>query len=122
MKFTAIIIALASATYTMAGNCDRGLSYCGRSLLHVGKYAPQTEEAVQKAGTNPAHMLDTLFYCVGGKNGDIEVIKDCGSGRCADSGPGKSDICLPTSRIHLILEMDDKERFSVKNEEENAWW
>jgi hypothetical protein len=39
MKFTTIVLAvsLASATYTMADNCKRGLSYCGRGLLQKGK-------------------------------------------------------------------------------------
>ncbi|KAJ7860407.1 hypothetical protein B0H14DRAFT_3446076 [Mycena olivaceomarginata] len=69
MKFATIIV-LASATYTMAGNCSRGLSYCGRSLLHIGNYANQIEAAIQKAHTNPSHMLDTLFYCLGRDNGN----------------------------------------------------
>jgi hypothetical protein len=71
-----------------------------------GKYSDQIEAAIQKAHTNPNHLLDTLFYCIGRSNGDIEVIKDCGPGRCADAGSGKSDICLPASQIHLILEME----------------
>ncbi|KAJ7806802.1 hypothetical protein B0H14DRAFT_2324139, partial [Mycena olivaceomarginata] len=58
-----------------------------------GNYADQIEKAIQKAHTDPAHMFDTLFYCIGGSNGDIEVIKDCAPGRCVDSGSGKSDIC-----------------------------
>ncbi|KAJ7791208.1 hypothetical protein B0H14DRAFT_2395796 [Mycena olivaceomarginata] len=122
MKFATIIV-LASATYTMAGNCSRGLSYCGRSLLHIGNYANQIEAAIQKAHTNPSHMLDTLFYCLGGDNGDIQVVQDCGAGRCADSGPKKSDICLPSSRIHLILEkVDAEESFSVTDQWEEEMW
>jgi hypothetical protein len=72
-----------------------------------GKYSDQIEAAIQKAHTNSNHLLDTLYYCLGGSNGDIEVIKDCGPGRGADAGSGKSDICLPASRIHLVLEMED---------------
>ncbi|KAJ7896257.1 hypothetical protein B0H14DRAFT_2211325, partial [Mycena olivaceomarginata] len=94
MKFTTIVIAvgLASATYTVADNCKKGLSYCGRGLLHKdercqmnqdsdtclrvlpGNYADQIERAIQKAHSNPAHIPDTLFYCIGGSDGDIEVI------------------------------------------------
>ncbi|KAJ6527067.1 hypothetical protein B0H19DRAFT_1084119 [Mycena capillaripes] len=120
MKFTTIFVAVAltSATHTMADNCQRGLSYCGRTLLHKGNYADQIEAAVCKAHTNPGHMLDTLFYCIGGSNGDIEVIKDCAPGRCVDAGSDKSDICLASSRIHLILDME--ESFSAKTEED-AW-
>jgi hypothetical protein len=36
MKFTAVLVALTSVTYVMAGNCKTGLSYCGRSLLNIG--------------------------------------------------------------------------------------
>ncbi|KAJ7855569.1 hypothetical protein B0H13DRAFT_2079557 [Mycena leptocephala] len=117
MKFTTIVLAvsLASATYTMADNCKRGLSYCGRGLLQKGNYADQIERAIQKAHTDPAHMFDTLFYCIGGSNGDIEVIKDCAPGRCVDSGSGKSDVCLAASRIHLVWDIE--EGFSVNNEE-----
>ncbi|KAJ7816475.1 hypothetical protein B0H13DRAFT_1486968, partial [Mycena leptocephala] len=58
-----------------------------------GNYADQIEAAVRKAHTKPGHMLDTLFYCLGGSNGDIEVIKDCAPGRCVDAGSDKSDLC-----------------------------
>ncbi|KAJ7791219.1 hypothetical protein B0H14DRAFT_2395839 [Mycena olivaceomarginata] len=120
MKFATIIV-LASAAYATARNCSRGLSYCGRSLLHIGNYANQIEAAIEKAHTDHAHLLDTLFYCF--EDGNIQVIKDCGSGRCADGGAKNSDICLPSSRIHLILEKEDAgESFSVKDQWEEEVW
>ncbi|KAJ7354074.1 hypothetical protein DFH08DRAFT_955493 [Mycena albidolilacea] len=48
MKFATIIV-LSSAAYAKARNCSRGLSYCGRSLLHIGNYANQIEAAIEKA-------------------------------------------------------------------------
>jgi uncharacterized protein (DUF2147 family) len=65
----------------------------------------QIMDAIEEAQSNPAHMLDTLFFCAGGPNGDIRVIKDCGNSLCADAGPGKSDMCVAASRIHLTLEV-----------------
>ncbi|KAJ7852603.1 hypothetical protein B0H13DRAFT_1904505 [Mycena leptocephala] len=112
MKFTTIFVAVAltSATHTMADNCHE--------VSAVAAAPSSTKAAVRKAHTKPGHMLDTLFYCLGGSNGDIEVIKDCAPGRCVDAGSDKSDLCLASSRIHLIVDME--ESFSGKMEE-HAW-
>jgi hypothetical protein len=86
-----------------------------------GNYANQIEAAIEKAHTDHAHLLDTLFYCF--EDGNIQVIKDCGSGRCADGGAKNSDICLPSSRIHLILEKEEAgESLSVKDQWEEEEW
>ncbi|KAJ7261163.1 hypothetical protein C8J57DRAFT_969499, partial [Mycena rebaudengoi] len=78
----------------VAKNCTPGLQYCGRTrLLRIGEnYIEQMDAAVKKARIDPNHVLDTLYYCVGGTNGDIRVINDCGADACIDGGEN-SDRC-----------------------------
>ncbi|KAJ7354075.1 hypothetical protein DFH08DRAFT_669665, partial [Mycena albidolilacea] len=52
----------------------------------TGNYINQIEKATHNAGTNPDHMMDTVFYCFGGDDGAINVEKDCGPRRCHDAG------------------------------------
>lgn len=95
VKFTAIAIAIMATVspFAVADNCRAGLYYCGYNLLHKGNYYSQIMDALQGAGysTDRAHVENTLFYCVGGKNGDIRVIEYCN--QCEDGGPGRNDFC-----------------------------
>ncbi|KAJ7261113.1 hypothetical protein C8J57DRAFT_1719866 [Mycena rebaudengoi] len=120
MKFTAILVALGSASFVVAKNCTPGLQYCGRTLLCIGNYIEQMDAAVKKAKIDPNHVLDTLYYRVGGTNGDIRVIKDCGAGACIDGGEGNSDRCAAASRIHLIFQAEEN-RYTVEEDEGNMW-
>jgi hypothetical protein len=47
-------------------------------------------------------MMDRLFFCYGGSNGDIGKAKDCGNNRCNDAGTGKSDSCVARLRFGLV--------------------
>ncbi|KAJ7791215.1 hypothetical protein B0H14DRAFT_3500760 [Mycena olivaceomarginata] len=102
MRPTLLVLIAASAASVMAGGCKVSLDYCGRSLLHIGNYINQIEAAIKRAKTNPDHMMDTLFHCYGGDDGEISVVKDCGQGRCHDSGAGKSDYCASSARFKLV--------------------
>lgn len=42
--------------------------------------------------TDPSHIQNTLFQCVGGPNGDIDIIRYCGAA-CQDGGNNHSDTC-----------------------------
>lgn len=68
-------------------------------MRNPGNYQPQIIDALQKASLDPNNKgvsTNTLFHCVGGNNGDIEVVKFC-TNRCVDGGPGKSDVCNEAS-------------------------
>jgi len=41
------------------------------------------------------HIQNTLFFCLGGPDGDIIVDKVCNT--CMDNGAGHSDFCSSTS-------------------------
>ncbi|OBT65214.1 hypothetical protein VE03_04687 [Pseudogymnoascus sp. 23342-1-I1] len=90
-------IAAALAVFTtgaIAGNCTPGLYYCGRTLMTVGKYQPQIDQAIYDAGKQ---LLDNgnedLFYCIGNDNGLIKWSAYCSAG-CFNAGHGKSDYCI----------------------------
>ena len=86
------LLALAS-NGVLARNCTPGLNYCGRSLLNIGKYQPQIDQALADAGAGEANGgADDLFYCVGGTNGVIRYVRYCSNG-CHDAGSGASDYC-----------------------------
>ncbi|KAF7364941.1 Maltose permease [Mycena venus] len=102
MRPTILVLVAASALSAMAGSCTSGLSYCGRSLLHIGNYINQIERAIADAHTDPEHFMDTLFHCMFSNDGEIKVQKDCGPGKCHDSGAGKSDYCVSGMRFALV--------------------
>ncbi|KAF3017070.1 hypothetical protein E8E14_006212 [Neopestalotiopsis sp. 37M] len=78
----------------MARNCTPGLNYCGSTLLDIGDYQPQIDQALADAGEgNDNHARDYLFHCAGGDNGVIEFLQRCEHG-CKDAGGGVSDRCL----------------------------
>ncbi|EFW19377.1 hypothetical protein D8B26_007612 [Coccidioides posadasii str. Silveira] len=119
VKFTSIALAVvgAMASLVAADNCQTGLQYCGyvllrkgklRGLAHVlpyyswisvltsalGNYYAQIVQALHQAKlpTDPRHVQNTLFQCIGGPNGEIKVIKFCGAA-CHDGGNNHSDTC-----------------------------
>ncbi|KAM7214369.1 hypothetical protein V8F06_010207 [Rhypophila decipiens] len=99
VKITAVVCA-ALATLTAARNCTPGLTYCGKTLRAIAtgnNYDKQMREAMLKNWGN-AHptnfeMNNYLFACIGGPNGDIQVISSCFGKECIDNGNGKSDTC-----------------------------
>ncbi|EAU32012.1 conserved hypothetical protein [Aspergillus terreus NIH2624] len=96
MKFTTIALAAAAslASTAVAANCQTGLQYCGYVLLRKGNYYAQIAQALDDANmpTDPSHIQNTLFQCVGGPNGDIDIIRYCGAA-CQDGGNNHSDTC-----------------------------
>ncbi|KAJ7354078.1 hypothetical protein DFH08DRAFT_984327 [Mycena albidolilacea] len=102
MHPTLLVLIAASATSVMAGGCKVSLNYCGHSLLHIKNYSNQIEAAIKQARTNPDHMMDTLFHCYRGDDGEISVMKDCGQGQCHDSGAGKSDYCASSATFKWV--------------------
>ncbi|KAF9890625.1 hypothetical protein FE257_005756 [Aspergillus nanangensis] len=96
MKFTSIAVAAVAsmASLVVADNCQTGLQYCGYVLLRKGNYYAQIAQALNGAGmpTDPPHIQNTLFQCIGGSNGDIDIIKYCGAA-CQDGGNNHSDTC-----------------------------
>jgi hypothetical protein len=61
---------------------------------NIGNYYSQIVDALSTSAqaTDDVHVEQTLFYCVGGNNGDITFQTFCGSG-CDDGGAGNSDHC-----------------------------
>ncbi|EER25022.1 hypothetical protein CPC735_016230 [Coccidioides posadasii C735 delta SOWgp] len=96
VKFTSIALAVvgAMASLVAADNCQTGLQYCGYVLLRKGNYYAQIVQALHQAKlpTDPRHVQNTLFQCIGGPNGEIKVIKFCGAA-CHDGGNNHSDTC-----------------------------
>ncbi|KAJ6490043.1 hypothetical protein C8R45DRAFT_1097005 [Mycena sanguinolenta] len=67
MKSTIFMALLVLTTGAIARNCTPGLDYCGRTLLDIGKYQPQIDQALHDAGAGEANGgADDLFHCVGG--------------------------------------------------------
>ncbi|KAJ7018536.1 hypothetical protein C8F04DRAFT_1151411 [Mycena alexandri] len=59
----------------IARNCTPDLDYCGRTLLEIGKYQPQIDQALHDAGAGEANGgSDDRFHCVGGSNGVITFL------------------------------------------------
>ncbi|KAJ6585994.1 hypothetical protein B0H19DRAFT_1060168 [Mycena capillaripes] len=83
MKSATVLLGsvLVLVTGTAARNCTPGLNYCGRTLLEIGKYQPQIDQALADAGQGEADGgADDLFSCVGGSNGVISFIQFCNNG------------------------------------------
>ncbi|KAH6884474.1 hypothetical protein B0T10DRAFT_564508 [Thelonectria olida] len=81
--------------FATADNCKKGLEYCGSTLMTKGNYRDQINDALEGnslSSTNNTVVMNTLFTCLGGDNGDIEVIEFCQQG-CTDGGSGKNDYC-----------------------------
>merc|ERR1712111_229707 len=95
MKLAGLFAAIvAIAPVVVAADCRKGFMYCGRTLIGLGNYIPQILEALDDYGCdNPSgkNIDSTLFYCLGGPDGDIKVEKICKS--CQDNGHGDDDTC-----------------------------
>ncbi|KAF2475005.1 uncharacterized protein BDR25DRAFT_159970, partial [Lindgomyces ingoldianus] len=79
-----------------ADNCKHGIDYCGWNLLNRGNTYNQripNELRVKNQPDDFTHVNSSLFWCVGGVNGDIEFQVYCGDGSCKDGGTNKSDYC-----------------------------
>ncbi|KAJ7044304.1 hypothetical protein C8F04DRAFT_1070136 [Mycena alexandri] len=71
MKSTTFAALLVLATGAIARNCTPDLDYCGRTLLEIGNYQPQIDQALHDAGVGEANGgADDLFHCSGGPNGE----------------------------------------------------
>ncbi|KAL1985853.1 hypothetical protein VTN96DRAFT_7345 [Rasamsonia emersonii] len=87
---TTIILAIGA----MARNCTPGLNYCGSTLLDIGHYQSQIDQAIADAGVPEVdNGRESLFHCIGGDNGVIKYLGDCPNG-CHDAGAGNSDYCV----------------------------
>ncbi|KAJ7613086.1 hypothetical protein FB45DRAFT_1036615 [Roridomyces roridus] len=96
MKYSLLSSILALAIgHAFADNCNVPLLYCGHSLLAKGNYQPQIDQCLFD---NNHLTLDNgqsvLFGCIGGPNGVIQFLQDCGLNRCRDNGNGKNDTCF----------------------------
>ncbi|KAK2616623.1 hypothetical protein QQS21_000446 [Conoideocrella luteorostrata] len=94
----AVVVPLASAN-----NCKPGLKYCGYFLLKIGNYGKQIDTALSEKGLDPTDqtkVLNTLFDCLGGPNGDIKAISFCDRG-CAEGDPNMSDSCITGTGTQL---------------------
>ncbi|KAJ6534951.1 hypothetical protein B0H19DRAFT_845654, partial [Mycena capillaripes] len=81
------------ATGAIARNCTPNLDYCGRTLLEIGNYQPQIDQALHDAGAGEANGgADDRFHCVGGANGVITFLGFCANG-CRTNPTGVSDVC-----------------------------
>ncbi|KAH7109668.1 hypothetical protein B0J11DRAFT_573690 [Dendryphion nanum] len=95
MKLSNLVAAIvAVAPGAFARNCRKDYYYCGKTLLDIGDYIPQIHQALNDYGCdNPSgsNMRNTLFYCLGGPDGDIAADKICKE--CQDNGHGDDDTC-----------------------------
>ncbi|KAF7366135.1 hypothetical protein MVEN_00490400 [Mycena venus] len=93
MKSTTLAALLVLTTGAIARNCTPNLDYCGRTLLEIGNYQPQIDQAFHDAGAGEADGgADDLFQCVGGANGVITFLEFCVNG-CRTNSGGVSDAC-----------------------------
>ncbi|RMZ72356.1 maltose permease [Pyrenophora seminiperda CCB06] len=96
MRINYLLATLATTAPGVFGrNCDKGLTYCGSTLLDIGDYSSQIYEALQAYGCespSASNYVNTLFFCVGGSDGDIIVKEICKL--CHDEGGGNNDRCL----------------------------
>ncbi|KIM41489.1 hypothetical protein M413DRAFT_27828 [Hebeloma cylindrosporum] len=84
----------AFAGFALARNCTPGLRYCGSTLLDIGNYQGQIDQALADAGVQEVdNGKSALFFCQGGDNGVIQFIRECTVGQCVDAGTGNDDHC-----------------------------
>ncbi|KAI0970810.1 hypothetical protein F4678DRAFT_479698 [Xylaria arbuscula] len=94
MKLTIAPLASLLCTLAVADNCKPGINYCGHSLLKKGNYQAQIDQCLYDNNQNePDYGHDDLFHCVGGSNGVIAFIQNCGNG-CQEADTNQSDFCL----------------------------
>ncbi|KAI8711359.1 hypothetical protein NCS52_01399000 [Fusarium sp. LHS14.1] len=79
------------ASFGAARNCTPNLYCGGSSLLDIGNYYDDIEDALaatkQGICTDRKHVKNSLFYCAPGTNGAIKYKG------CKNIGIGKSDKC-----------------------------
>jgi hypothetical protein len=85
-----IMLLISSMLVINASNCREGLNYCGSTLMAIGAYDPQIQAAAKDPSTTD--HSSKLFKCIGGNDGDIELIESC-TNECVDKGAGTSDSC-----------------------------
>ncbi|KAF4635629.1 hypothetical protein G7Y89_g2466 [Cudoniella acicularis] len=96
MQFSIVATMFAVlATGVVARNCTPDLNYCGSTLLSIGNYGPQIDQAIHDANQPEENSgKDDLFHCVAqgenNQNGLITWIAHCPNG-CSDNGEGKND-------------------------------
>ncbi|KAH7304353.1 hypothetical protein BKA65DRAFT_521449 [Rhexocercosporidium sp. MPI-PUGE-AT-0058] len=92
MKFSASLLLLSVLSgAAIAKNCAVNVYYCGFNLRKIAtgnNYDNQITKAM--AGHN-GDSNNAVFLCLGGNNGDIRFVEQCGT--CIDAGSGKSDYC-----------------------------
>ncbi|KAM7195832.1 hypothetical protein V8F33_006481 [Rhypophila sp. PSN 637] len=96
VKITTVVLS-ALATLAAARNCTPGLDYCGKTLRAIAtgsNYDAQMKAPLRERGipVNEGSMNDSLFYCVGGSNGDVRVLLHCPKG-CLDGGKKRNNFC-----------------------------
>jgi hypothetical protein len=110
LKYLALALL---ATLAVADNCKKGTSYCGSTLISIGKpiprekrrgsdcfdvgdgnaYKAQIDQTLYDEGWPPGtDGNDFLFGCAGGEYGDIYFVAKCQHG-CHDSGKDADDEC-----------------------------
>ncbi|KAJ4164217.1 hypothetical protein LMH87_005900 [Akanthomyces muscarius] len=95
VRILAVVAAVAVVVApAAAANCKPGLRYCGYVLIQTGLYYDQIVEALEKVGSpvDADHVLQSLFFCDGGKHGDIHQIEYC-SNICRNGGANNNDYC-----------------------------
>ncbi|KAJ3490760.1 hypothetical protein NLG97_g5717 [Lecanicillium saksenae] len=75
-----------------AGNCNRGLSYCGTGLLDRGYDQQRLVDALERAGqAGSSDVINKSVYHCDNDSGDISFVTTCDN--CKDGGAGQSDTC-----------------------------
>ncbi|KAJ5637849.1 hypothetical protein N7490_007728 [Penicillium lividum] len=94
ISILSIASVAAFASLGAAKNCQTKFNYCSSALLTRGAYEIQIKNALADAqrlfpGVN---QDNALFACLGGSNGEIQVIQKCGF-QCKNGGNGHTDSC-----------------------------
>ncbi|CAF1097884.1 unnamed protein product [Adineta steineri] len=84
------LLLISSFLLINGDNCQQGLTYCGSTLMSIGKYAPQIAQAANNDNGDLTNHF--LFNCLGGEHGNIVLVSQCSNG-CRDNGSGVSDSC-----------------------------
>ncbi|KAE8350310.1 hypothetical protein BDV28DRAFT_151052 [Aspergillus coremiiformis] len=89
-----LAVVAVMTPFVAAANCQKGLQYCGYVALRRGNYYAQIVNELAASGqpTDPSHVQNSLFQCLGGANGDIKFLRYCGAA-CQDGGNNHSDTC-----------------------------
>ncbi|TFK32964.1 hypothetical protein BDQ12DRAFT_728173 [Crucibulum laeve] len=96
MRFSIISLAVLGifTSSVFAANCNKGLDYCGSSLISKGNYAHQILQLFYDIGEKNESYDDVLFTCEGTSAGWIKFVKRCPRS-CINGGAGKNDFCQP---------------------------